>query len=203
MKKQKLGLLIFAFLFMGLGIFWLMAIHHRCEVIYPTKAPKIATFPKVFAPVVPQQKKEELVLIRFLSPHAKWYHLLFFWTIALFEFLLGFLFVIVAFAILRSYRRGWIWVFTVLISDILFKCTVGLYMFLCAVPLARVTDNRNILLAYFKPDKSLYSTLSMYLSGMKMYPPYGQTINAVIYAALMLGCFYYFSRKDVQEGFRQ
>jgi len=201
MKKRTVGLMIFSFIFLVVGLFWLAAIYKRCETIYPIRKPPKKVFAPQVPPAPPEVKEKDFVLIKFLSPHAKWYHFVFFWSIALMEMGIALMFVLAAWAILRLYRRGWTWVYAALVGDVIYKAAVCLYLFLCAIPLARLTDNKNNMLTYYMPDRSIYSTVSSYLSGVKMYPPAGHLFAAFIYAAVLLGCFLYFSRKGVQERF--
>lgn len=200
MKLQRAGIIFLACVFLLLGGFWLTAIYRRCTAISPHAriVPPVRDIIKRPArPPVEAKKKDNILIKRSRSPYAKWYHFAAFRVIAFSEVLLALAFILAGAALLRRYRKEHLWVLGALTGDVVYKLAVLAYMHACAVPLAKLIKQKNTLITYLVPDKSIFSQASLYLSGLKLCPPEGNIFYGLVYFVFILFCFcLFFRRKD-------
>ena len=207
MKKKTRGIVLWGISFLVLGMLWTTTIYVRCGTL-------LGWWQKPAAPssvVVQQEEPEspETIIRRFRSPHAKEYHIVFFWVLVFFELACGVAFFVCGVALIRRYLFARMAILCTLYLDIFFKMLAAWYMHYCAFPLEYLTENRNILHAYYFPDRSFWSEFSGYLSGLKMFSidlsagalQLGGVIYMVLYIAGVFACFYYFTSNDVVKQF--
>ena len=98
-------------------------------------------------------------------------------------------------ALFRQYVTCKKWSLGVLTLDLVFKFFIVCYMFFFAIPLQRLTGNENILLAYFTPDESIYSSFSLLVTGLQLRTATGG-LYAILYGVLVISLIYYFIRPE-------
>jgi len=202
MKTRSAVMTGFALVFILLGTVWLVTIYRRCVTIVPQTrlVPSLREMLRPDRPeAAPEQPRETFK--KFRSPHAKWHYFTLFWVIAVLELIVAILFILAGLAVGRRYRKGARWVLAALLGDLVYKFLVGFYMYSHALPLAGLIRKPVSLVAYYMPDKNLFSGFSSFFSGIGFYPPQGNIINGIIYLVVLGACWVYFLRKDVQAFF--
>jgi len=199
MRTRGLSIFLIALVFMAVGVVWMGTIYERCLTIAPARRllPSIDEILRRDQPP-PGGSVVTPVERRFRSPHARWYYFAGFWAIAVFELIVAFLFVLGGWALLRRYRQAWRWAVLTLTADVTYKAMVIVYMHTCALPLSTLIKNPVSVIAYYQPDKTIFSVMSGFFSGLAFYPPQGNFLGGAVYLMVMAGLFYWFSRDVVR-----
>jgi hypothetical protein len=159
---------ILGLVFLLLGLAWAVSIYWRCTRISPKPMKVPASYTEL--------ERDIRATVRYHvihSPYVKPYHVICFLAVAGLELVCCFFYIFSGIAVLRWYPLVKMWVWGTLVLDVVFKLLVAAYMQFCAVPLAALTKNKNILVSYYMPDSSVWSQISLYLSGLKVFEPAG------------------------------
>ena len=133
------------------------------------------------------------------APAEKLY-LKMFWLLVCLEVVCSSFYILAGVSVLRLYPGARLMVFLTLYLDILLKGMVITYMKHWAIPLESGLKGTNILVSYFSPGVSWQSSLSAYLTGIKLDQPQG-ALFLFVYLVYLFVCFYFFTRPAIKQQF--
>ena len=145
------------------------------------------------------EKTNEINKVR--SPYVKDYHIVLFWFLVYLEVICAASYAVSGIALIRPYPYAKISILGSLVGDFIYKVSIVLYMYFCAIPIARLTGNPNLLKALYTPNTTITSKIYAYLSALKVYEPYGW-IYGIMYGILLVYGIYYFSRWKFRPDWR-
>ncbi len=177
-----------AIFFICLGITWFIVIQVRCNEISPRS---------ISSGLAKNLGISEKPLKMVRSPHAKDYHLILFWVIAGMEIFVALFYIVAGIFMLKRYYLGQFVVVGVLCLDVALKTLVIFYMQFCAIPLAHLTKNANVLQLYFMPSMKGHAVFSSIATGYRIFEP-GGILFLVLYLLYFGLCFNYFDRQDIK-----
>jgi len=200
MRRQAAEIIFIGMMFLALGTLWSAVIYQRCAYKEPPSQP-VAMAARLEPPPKIVQQVQRTVKRAKRSAYAKGYHIAAFWAVAVLEAACAGCFVLTGlFLLIRS-----LWTLnTVIVAmamDLTFKSGTLAYMYFFAVPLAKLIGRKNILVSYYRPNETVWSTLSAYFSGLAVFEPGGWLV-LMVYVLLWVAVVFYLFRPSVRVLFR-
>lgn len=201
MRSTAAVVCLLATFFVVLGVAWFVFIQVRCAEISPRPVLATATLVPSTAASVPatatvSKPVKPVIMVR--SPYAKAYHDILFWTLASMEVFVAVFYVLAGAFLIKRYVLARLITLAALSLDLAFKLQVVFYMQFCAIPLAHLTKNHNILILYFTPSAKMHAVFSPVVSGLKLFLPGGAIVLAV-YVLYFGFCFSFFNQQQTKD----
>lgn len=208
MKKKPTGIVFCGILFLAIGLIWLSSIYQRSVWYQASKLTAKKSYAQVYRSAAGQSQRLKQVMVtsrRQPLPVERFMpkvYIIHFWMIACLELVCSLLYILAGVGLLRRYHFACPFVFYTLLGDLLLKMLVVSYHVYILLPLQKLFNTANLIFVYFKPNTTIVSQISVYLTGLKFLQP-DFLAYALTYVLYVVSVWYYFTRPAIKAQFKR